>query len=490
MLGKLNRYVKIVSIFFITAALIAVMAGCVYPPPFPTCDLTITSTVGGAVTTPGEGTFTYTLIETVKLVAMADEGYCFVEWTGDVSTIADVKAATTTIFMENDYSITANFAIAIEICDWYGLDAIRDDLSGSYMLMNDLDSTTAGYNEMASPTANGGKGWQPIGTWIYGSIEQPFTGTFDGQGYEISELFINRPDENCVGLFGYLGCGAIAKNIGVVNVNVTGDYYVGGLVGDNSGNVTTCYVTGSVAGFVGVGGLVGFSCLPDRICFEHPGQCIINDCYSMGSVTGTSDYGGVGGLVGGISGPVTNSYSTSTVACSGDWVGGLVGVACGEVTGCYATGSVVGNSSVGGLVGVVGDGDVGCPQPGGSVSNSYALGNVVGDMYVGGLVGSNEGPVTNCYSIGKVVGNLSVGGLVGKNYYASNASSSFWDTETSGQVTSDGGTGKTTAQMQDVATFSGAIWDIIGVADSGTRNPSYIWNIVDGLTYPFLSWQP
>jgi len=68
-------------------------------------------------------------------------------------------------------------------------------------------------------------------------------------------------------------------------------------------------------------------------------------------------------------------------------------------------------------------------------------------------------------------------------------SNSFWDTETSGQATSYGGTGKTTAELQDIATFSGAVWNIIAVA-SGETNPSYTWNIVDDVTYPFLSWQP
>ena len=67
----------------------------------------------------------------------------------------------------------------IEIHDWYDLDDVRDNLTGHHTLMNDLDSTTAGYDELAGPTANDGKGWQPIGTWIYGSIEQPFAGTFD-----------------------------------------------------------------------------------------------------------------------------------------------------------------------------------------------------------------------------------------------------------------------------------------------------------------------
>jgi len=84
---------------------------------------------------------------------------------------------------------------------------------------------------------------------------------------------------------------------------------------------------------------------------------------------------------------------------------------------------------------------------------------------------------------------LQVGGLVGSTGDYGPVSNSFWDTETSGQASSDGGTGKTTAQMQDVATSSGAGWSIVAVADPDTRDPSHIWNIVDGETYPFLSWE-
>jgi len=109
-------------------------------------------------------------------------------------------------------------------------------------------------------------------------------------------------------------------------------------------------------------------------------------------------------------------------------------------------------------------------------------------LNVGGLVGENQGTVRNSYSTGNVTGSSSVGGLVG--YNPSTVSDSFWDTVTSGQDTSDGGTGKTTAQMKYIATFSGAGWNIITVADTGTPNPSYIWNIVDDETYPLLSWQP
>jgi len=87
-----------------------------------------------------------------------------------------------------------------------------------------------------------------------------------------------------------------------------------------------------------------------------------------------------------------------------------------------------------------------------------------------------------------VAGEGFVGGLVGLNE-DSTVSDSFWDTETSGQATSAGGTGKNTTKMKDIATFSGAGWNITAVANPGTRNLSYIWNIVNGLTYPFLSWQ-
>jgi hypothetical protein len=92
-----------------TVALIAGMVGCgggggEY-------DLTIASTAGGSVSTPGEGTFTYDEGTVVNLVATPDAGYHFVNWTGNVGTIANVNAAATTITMHGDYSITANFAL-------------------------------------------------------------------------------------------------------------------------------------------------------------------------------------------------------------------------------------------------------------------------------------------------------------------------------------------------------------------------------------------
>jgi outer membrane protein assembly factor BamB len=76
------------------------------PPQF---DLTMSSTNGGSVTAPGEGTFTYDQGAVVNLVAEAEESYCFTNWSGDVETIADVEAASTNITMSGNYSVTANF---------------------------------------------------------------------------------------------------------------------------------------------------------------------------------------------------------------------------------------------------------------------------------------------------------------------------------------------------------------------------------------------
>ncbi|MGB5924637.1 MAG: GLUG motif-containing protein [Dehalococcoidia bacterium] len=319
-------------------------------------DLTISSTEGGEVATLGEGTHTYDEGKVVDLVAEAEEGYQFVNWTGDVGTIADVDAASTTVTMNSDCTVTANFAK--EIYDWYDLDAIRDNLGGSYILVNNLDSTTAGYVELASTTANGGRGWEPIQALESHASAGAFAGAFEGRGYEIRDLFINRPEEDGVGLLGSIGGGGVIENLGVVNAEVTGYSHVGGLVGWigwSGGTVSNSYSTGSVTGIrYSTGGLVG----------ENDGT--VSNSYSTVSVTGEED---VGGLVGcnmlgwNHKGTVSNSYSTGSVT-GGGGVGGLVGENAGTVSNSYSTGWVVGYSTVGGLVGCM-------SWNGGTVSNSH-----------------------------------------------------------------------------------------------------------------------
>jgi len=402
--SRRHRYLTMVGIALVATALVIGMGGCRIAPA--RYVLMIIPTEDGEVSEPGEGNFFYYEGTVVNLVAEADEGCYFINWGGNITTIADTEAATTTVTMDGSYYIYAIFGR--EIRDWYDLDAIRDNLYGSHTLMNDLNSTTPGYDELASETADEGKGWQPVGTWSLSA----FTGTFDGQGHEIRDLYINRPNQSPVGLFGFTGEEGVIKDTNMVDVTVTGYYYVGGLVGFNNGLVTNSYSTGNTSGAVGM----------------------------------------VGGLVGKNSGTLSNSYSTA-------WISGVV--------------------NTGGLVGDNWDG---------TVSDSYSTGSVIGYSCVGGLVAyNNRGTVTNSYSTGSVTGNEEVGGLVGQNYDGT-VVDSFWNIETSGQTTSNGGTGKTTVEMRDLATFLGAGWNICTVAP-GSTNSTCTWNIVNGVTYPFLSWE-
>jgi hypothetical protein len=282
----------------------------------------------------------------------------------------------------------------LEIHTWYDLDAIRDNLEGNHTLMNDLDSTSPGYEELASPTANEGKGWEPIGTFVP-MCPYPnggFAGTLDGQGHEIRDLYIHRADESWAGLFGCVVAGVI-KDIHVTNMTVVGNWVTGGLVGDNMGTVSNCSVVGSVSGGSSVGSLVGYNRGPITNCYGK-GNVVAGEAVGdVGAVTGGF---GVGGLIGvsevtTVTGCCFAGNVTSYLSC-GAWeflagVGGLIGVGYTTVSDCYADANVTGEVGVGGLLG-----------RSGTVSDSYFIGSVTGGFPVGGLVGSNDGgTVTNSY---------------------------------------------------------------------------------------------
>lgn len=163
---------------------------------------------------------------------------------------------------------------------------------------------------------------------------------------------------------------------------------------------------------------------------------------------------------------------------SGDYIGGLVGLnEYGEVTRCFSTGMVSGGVGVGGMVGY--------NYYGGRVVRCYSDTAVIGQKDVGGLVGLNYGDVSRCYSVGAVGagGSMGIGGLVG---YGGTVTQSFWDIETSGQVASKGGTGKTTVEMQSAGTFLKAGWDFVDEIENGTEN---VWWIDEGKDYPRLTWE-
>ena len=337
-------------------------------------------------------------------------------------------------------------------------------------------------------------GWEPIGEY-----NNSFTGTFRGAGYEIKDLYVNRPGGHG-GLFGII-TGAEIRNTAVIDANVSGNSHVGALVGSitsEGGIVSNSYSTGEVRGSTSVGGLVGsnwegritnsyskveidgFSTVGGLLGFSYNGT--VENSYATGDVYGDRN---VGGLVGGnYESTVTNSCATGDV--SGDiWVGGLVGSNRGStVTNSYATGVVSGDDRVGGLVG---------GNYVSTVTNSYATGDVYGDRNVGGLVGYNrEGTVSNSYSTGKVSGERRIGGLVGSN--RGRVLDSFWDIETSGIEESDGGTGRTTEEMKEITTYTDTEtdgldepWDFVET----TYEENGVWNIDDETRdgYPFLDWQ-
>jgi hypothetical protein len=304
------------------------------------------------------------------------------------------------------------------IQDLNQLQAVSTGLAGRYVLGNDIDASASIEWVGVELDAQGRpiiayNGFRPIG--VAGA---PFTGVFDGLGHTINNLTIHWPNTDYVGLFGVTGNGSAIRNLGLLGGSVTGQNYVGDLVGDNGGTITNTYAAGMVNGLTSderdyVGGLVGFN-----------------------------EAGGT----------ITNTYATGAVR-GNNYVGGLVGSNLGAITNAYATGAV-----------------------NGILYNS-------GGNYVGGLVGSNEagGTITNTYATGAISGNNYLGGLVGL-YRGGAIIGSYWDKETTGQSTSDGGgTGLTTVQMMDPASFAAWSTDISAVGGS-----SAAWRIYAGDTAPLL----
>jgi len=247
------------------------------------------------------------------------------------------------------------------------LQGINGNPTGNYVLGADIDaSATVNWNAGAGFDTLGGVGAPGI-----------FEGRFDGLNHRIRNLFINRPGDNFVGLFG------LTQSTSIQNL-----------------------------------GLVG------------------------GSITG------------------------------GDFVGAIAGQGCCTTfRNVYSTAAVQGSDYVGGLVGELSDG---------GITDAYAGGAVTGSDRVGGLVGSSlDGTITRAYSTGRVSATGMVGGLVGEQFGTAVTRDSYWDIDSSGQATSEGGTGKSSGQMLQAATFSG--WDI---ATQGGSTAT--WRIYEGQTGPLL----
>lgn len=308
---------------------------------------------------------------------------------------------------------------------------INTALKGNYELGSNIDaSATSTWNSNGS---DGYYGWNPIGYQTdYSDRAHAFTGNFDGLGHTISNLYINRSSTDNMGLFGYVDSSSIS-NVGILNVDITGNGGVGALVGYlyKTTSLENVYSTGIVKGNYGVGGIIGATEYVNNVSS-------IKNSYSTATVQGTENVGGLIGNAYGIN--VENSYSTGNISSTNlgyeNSIGGLIGYAGNNILikNSYATGNIIGYAYgyVGGLVGYNYDGIIensyatgsvtGTSNVGGlvglnwnTINNSYATGNVTGTNYVGGLTGYNKSTISNSYATGNITGTTNVGGLAGSS---------------------------------------------------------------------------
>ena len=300
-----------------------------------------------------------------------------------------------------------------------------------YWLTQNSASWGSYFQQTANIDATGTATWNGFyGLTCIGTATTNFTGTYDGNGKTISNL--NNAVSHGYGNFGFFGRtnGATIKNLGLLNAELlAGNSNDGILAGAALSSVfSNCYTTGSIDGHQSVGGLIGFS-----------GGNSVTACYSSATVSGTNTIGGLLGYSHGGS-----SWGNAAVA------------------NCYATGNVSSDWN---------------PTP-----------PTTPNQYLGGLIGLNLGSATVLNSYSSTVVNytgghaspVTIGGLTGSG--SSYIYNSFWDTQTSGQSTSPGGTGKTTAEMKTQSTFTDGGWDFtspIWAIAGGTNNgyPNLLSNV-------------
>jgi len=362
------------------------------------------------------------------------------------------------------------------IWDVADLQNVSLDLAAWYELGQNIDAlATVGWNL--------GLGFDPLG-----ANGNEFTGHFNGRDYTITDLTIARPLEDYVGLFGWADSASIT-NLIVTDATVTGDDYVGAVVGyvaDSTFSEVTV-ITATVVGDSNVGGIAGYFY-----------DCVVSRLTSSGTVAGDDYTGGVAGYLGKSGGLAVapTTCSSSCIVSGGLRVGGVFGsiyadsisksFAIGPVTAdagggtggligdcyltnvfeCCAIGPVVCTTGQGGgLLGIVDWG--GAPITGSLIKNCFARGPVTASAgaSVGGLCGflTAYASVKDSFSTGAISSVAGEeGGLIGRTFpgWVGSILHSFWDINTSGKATSEGGAiGKTTAQMKNINTFLAAGWD-------------------------------
>jgi len=381
-----------------------------------------------------------------------------------------------------------------QIADVNDLQDVSNNLSAHYVLVNNVDaSNTATWNW------DGGKylGFDPVGI---------FTGSFNGDGYRINGLYINRPSEANVGLFSEIQNGFIA-NLSISNCDITGDGYVGGLIGRAMGisprnHIENVSVEGRITATASsiCGGVIGATLNSDIVNASFNGD--VDGINYVGGLIGKSDgsnidlshsnadvYGSleyIGGFIGCNSDNslINNSYSggTSTGGVSSSKVGGFVGDNRARINNSYSTSITKGFNRVGGFIGSSGTGF--------EIYNCYSSGTVqglAGHTYVGGFAGEmNETIIESSYTTGFVNATNDSGGFCGfyKNTHTPSEeyNDNIYNSETTGKTVSFGYKEGGTSPAHDVTTSdlmdTNIYWDFTNV-----------WGVIVGKTYPYHRWQ-
>jgi len=307
------------------------------------------------------------------------------------------------------------------------LQEIYDDLDAYYILMNNL-------NARQTKDWNNGKGFVPIGEYVEHKPFKGFIGYLNGNGYNIDSLFINRPEENDIGLFGCIADGAEIHNLIISNVDIIGRENTGTLSGhlyifdkDSTVNISECTVTGNVNGLRHAGGAIGFNHIVS-------GRLVITNCSTnitintggdrAGGMVGRNEIYEAGGFI-----IIEDSHTAGAIFSQGSYVGGFIGEnKCNTVNNIISIKSCKSEVEIKESTGAVG-GFIGLNKTskGNSsivIDSCFAFGNVSSsNSGVGGFCGINSGGSENsvaiirfCYSSGKVVtqGNQA-GGFVGQN---------------------------------------------------------------------------
>lgn len=339
--------------------------------------------------------------------------------------------------------------------------------------------------------------WTSIGT-----SPSPFSGIFDGSGYTLSNLTINRPTTQYVGLFGYVGDGGTRttriSNLALSNVNIAGGNYTGAIAAyaHKYVSLNEISVSGSISGAQYTGGVLGYG-------YGSSLGVVLQQVSVKGTVTGTIYVGGVAGavastsvqkasvnatvtgsryMVGGLIGRISDGSMLEQLESSGSvststYAGGLVGnLDGGKISTSSSHMTVTGAEFVGGLVGY---------SSNGLISNSYSLGEAKGTASVGGLAGqlySNGGRIQQSYSLATVSGTKDVGALVGKSSNGE-VQTSYWSAASGVQVAVGTNSGKLQVTKLSSAEFN--------FSEASTAMSAFdfngVWKLRNG--YPVLAWQ-